>query len=343
MLGGQVVQLGAVDVDVVELPLVVVEVAPAADRRVGGDGLPAVVPDAARPEHRVELGLPLARGRRVVEAVAHAHAVEVALGVALDRGGRLDAQGVEHGRHQVDRVVVLLADLALGLHPGRPRDDARVGRAAVELVALPHLEGRVEGHRPPVGVVVVGLRAAELVEHREVGVDVVGDAVHEQHLVDRPVRAALAAGPVVGDDDDHGVLALAGLLEVVEQPPDLRVGVRQEARRRPRPSARTGASRRPRACPRAGWCRPARTAGPRGRCGSAGCRSGSSAAARCSAGRCPSRSAGPGWSRASPRSPRRSGRRTSRSTPWGRGAARGRRPGRSRGRRACPGRRPSRP
>ena len=57
LLGGEVVQLGAVDVDVVELPLVLVEVAPAADRRVGGDGLPAVVPDAARPEHRVELRL----------------------------------------------------------------------------------------------------------------------------------------------------------------------------------------------------------------------------------------------------------------------------------------------
>ena len=46
-------------------------------------------------------------------------------------------------------------------------------------------------------------------------------------LVDRPVRAALAAGAVVGDQDDHRVLALAGLLEVVEQPPDLVVGVRR--------------------------------------------------------------------------------------------------------------------
>ena len=58
VLGREVVQLGAVDVGVVELPLVVVEVAPAAERRVGGDGLPAVVPDAAGAEHRVELRLP---------------------------------------------------------------------------------------------------------------------------------------------------------------------------------------------------------------------------------------------------------------------------------------------
>src|SRR4051795_10787753 len=57
LLGGHVVELGAVDVDVVELPGVLVEFAPATQRRVGGDGLPAVVPDAARAQHREELRL----------------------------------------------------------------------------------------------------------------------------------------------------------------------------------------------------------------------------------------------------------------------------------------------
>ena len=52
--------------------------------------------------------------------------------------------------------------------------------------------------------------------------------LNELHLVDRAVRAALAAGAVVGDEDDERVLALAGLLEVVEQAPDLVVGVREE-------------------------------------------------------------------------------------------------------------------
>ena len=87
------------------------------------------------------------------------------LRVPLDRLRRLDAEDVEDRRHEVDRVVVLVADLAAGLRPGRPRDDARVARAAVELVALPHLERRVERHRPAVRVVVVRLRAAELVDH----------------------------------------------------------------------------------------------------------------------------------------------------------------------------------
>ena len=37
-----------------------------------------------------------------------------ALGVALDRLRGLDAEDVENRRHDVDRVVVLVADLAAG-------------------------------------------------------------------------------------------------------------------------------------------------------------------------------------------------------------------------------------
>ena len=65
---------------------------------------------------------------------------------------------------------------------------------------------------------------------REVLGEIVGHAVGELHLVDRAVRAALAAGAVVGDDDDHRVLELLVRLEVVEQPPDVVVGVSEEAR-----------------------------------------------------------------------------------------------------------------
>ncbi len=152
-----------------------------------------------------------------------------ALGVPLDRLGRLDVERVEDRRDEVDRVVVLLADLTARLHAGRPGDDARVARAAVELVALPHLERRVERHRPAVRVVVVGLRAAELVEHRQVRLDRVRNAVRELHLVDRAVRAALARRAVVGDEHHDRVLAPAELLEKAEQAADLVVGVAEEA------------------------------------------------------------------------------------------------------------------
>ena len=114
-LGGQVVQLRAVDVGVVELPLVVVEVAPPAERRMGRDGLPPVVPDRALAEHRVELRRARPLSRSVVEAVPHADAVEVALDVSLDGLGSLDTEAVEDRRDDVDRVVVLLPDLAPGL------------------------------------------------------------------------------------------------------------------------------------------------------------------------------------------------------------------------------------
>jgi hypothetical protein len=78
--------------------------------------------------------------------------------------------------------------------------------------------------------VVVGARAAELVEERQVLLDPVGEAVEELVLVHRAARPALAGGAVVGDEHDHRVVELAARLEVVEQPPDLVVGVAQEAR-----------------------------------------------------------------------------------------------------------------
>ena len=194
-----------------------------------GDRLPAVVPDRAGAQHRVELGLAGARDAGRVEAVAHRDALDGDLRHALDRLGLLDAEAVQQRGDDVDGVVVLVADLAARAHAGGPGDDARVGGAAVERVALPHLERGVERHRPPGRVVVVGLGAAQLVQHGQVGGQVVRDAVHELALVDRAVRAALAAGPVVRHDHHDRVLQLVDLLHVVQQPADLVVRVGQEA------------------------------------------------------------------------------------------------------------------
>src|SRR2546427_1870823 len=124
--------------------------APAGDRGVVRDGLPAIVPDRPGAEHGVELRRPRRRRIGGFEAGAHAHTVEAALDVTLDRFRGLHAEYVEDRWDDVDRVVVLVADLTPGLQTGRPRHDARVARAAVELVALPHLERRVEGHRPAI-------------------------------------------------------------------------------------------------------------------------------------------------------------------------------------------------
>src|SRR6476620_1465458 len=56
--------------------------------------------------------------------------------------------------------------------------------------------------RAAIRVVVVGPGAAELLEVRESFLDRVREAVRELHLVHRPVRATLARGAVVGDEDD---------------------------------------------------------------------------------------------------------------------------------------------
>ena len=95
--------------------------------------------------------------------------------------------------------------------------------------ALPVRERRVEGPGPAGVVVVVGRRPAELVDALQVLLDRVGDVVEELVLVEGAVRAALAARAVVGDDHDDRVVELARLLEVVEEPPDLVVGVGDEA------------------------------------------------------------------------------------------------------------------
>ena len=228
MLGRQVVHLGGVLVGVVELPAVVGEVAPAGDRRVDAHRLPALVPDRPRPQHREE---PRLLGRRHVVALegrAEAHALQRDLGEALDHLRQLHPDAVVDGGHQVGGVGELVPQLAPGLDLPGPGDDQRVGHAPLEVVALPHLERGVERPRPAHRVVVVGRRRAQLLEVLQILLDLVGDAVEELVLVDRPVGAALAAGAVVGDQHDDGVLELPGRLQEVEQPPDLVVGVGQE-------------------------------------------------------------------------------------------------------------------
>ena len=218
-------------VGVEQLPLLLVEVAPGLGRRRHGRrGLPPLVPDRPGPEHRVELRLLLRRRVGVVEAVAEADPLDRVLRVAVHHVGHLDAHGLQERRHDVDRVGVLPPERADVLDLRRPGHDQRVGGAALEVrVALPHLERRVERPRPPGRVVVVGLRAAELVEQLQVLLGGVGDAVEELVLVDRPVRPAFARRAVVGDQHDDRVLELPAVLQVVEQPPELVVEVAQEA------------------------------------------------------------------------------------------------------------------
>ena len=128
--------------------------------------------------------------------------------------------------------------------PLRPADDERVrGPAAVGL-ALPAPKRRVARERPAPRVVVEVLRPADLVDRREAVLERLLRVVEELRLVRRAGRAALGARAVVRDHHDQRVLELADALQVVEQPPDVMVGVAEEARRTPPSSARTGGAGR---------------------------------------------------------------------------------------------------
>jgi hypothetical protein len=135
------------------------------------------------------------------------------------------AVGAAASSHDVGAVVVLVADLALGGDAGGPVDDERVADAALVDVALEHPVRRGERGRPAGRVVVVGVRAAEPVDHGQVLLEVVGVATEDLALVDRAVRRALARRAVVGAVEDDRVVELPGLLEVVDDAAHLGVGV----------------------------------------------------------------------------------------------------------------------
>ena len=111
-------------------------------------------------------------------------------------------------------------------------DGARPGATEVGGDLLGPLKRGIHGQRPAHRVVVVRRRRAELVDvggHELVGLEV-GRTVERDDLVERAGRCPLGAGPVVPNDQvDEGVIEDAELLERLHEPPDLMVGVLEEA------------------------------------------------------------------------------------------------------------------
>ena len=200
-LGGQVVGLGGILLDVVELPVVPgdhIRRRGAAqfprERRRGRARHPSVVIDGAVAEHlEILRGVPGGRvGVRLVPRVRHAHAFDRALLDAVDRVGRRDAGRFEDGRHDVDDMVELAADAADVVDVAGPRHGHALGRAAEVRRHLLHpLERRV--HRPrPAGRKVreSPVRSPELVPE-ELVLDRHGNAIEGGELVRRAVEHAL--------------------------------------------------------------------------------------------------------------------------------------------------------
>ena len=189
--------------------------------------------DGPAAEHLEVLGAVAAGriGASGAEQVAEAGALERRLDHAAQLGGWLDAEQVE----QVGSTSMAWANWWRSSprrgDAGRPAHDARIGDAALVHLSLPTPERRVARHRPAPRVVVVGARAAQLVDAGTQLPAAGGLAVPDAGVVDRPLLTAFGAGAVVGQGDDEGVLGLSELVDEVEHPADLLVGVGKEARR----------------------------------------------------------------------------------------------------------------
>ncbi len=179
-------------------------------------------------EHLEVLRVAAGLGGSVVQRVGEADSVQGRLGDAADRRGRLDAQQVQDRGHHVDDVRVLGADLAPGRDPPRPADDERVAGPAPVGLPLPPAERRVPGPGPAPRVVVEVLGPADLIDQLEAFLQRLLGVVEELRLVGGAGGPALGAGAVVGDDHDQGVVQLAEPAQVLDQPPDLMIGVGQE-------------------------------------------------------------------------------------------------------------------
>ncbi len=95
-----------------------------------------------------------------------------------DRYRRGQPSDLQQGRDDVNKVVVLCSQLAFTFDLPRPRDNQRIGVAAVMRILLPALQWRIACHRPAHRIVRIGIRATELVEQ-------------SQHFLDR-VRVIVA-------------------------------------------------------------------------------------------------------------------------------------------------------
>ena len=114
--------------------------------------------------------------------------------------------GFQDRRRDVNDVMELRTDLALGLDALRPVHDRAVARAApVRRDLLGPLIRRIHRMRPADRVVVVGVRSAEVVDLALQELDRLDcrHAVQHRHFVEAAVQRSFGRGAVVADDVDR--------------------------------------------------------------------------------------------------------------------------------------------
>ena len=235
---GEVLGLREILVEVVELPLVLVErvfggLAPADPRQSfrRGVGHPAVVVDALVGDHLEILGAMVFVGVGAVERRKQARTVEGHLFDTADDRGHRQVRRRQDGRDDVGDMGELRTQPTGVLDARRPRHHHRgAGAAQMRGDLLVPLIGRVHRMRPAVGEVVLEPPAAEVVDVLDHEVFAVVDPIAEgDDLAGHSTTGRiLGAGPVIAlDVDDQGVVELAEFLDRIDQAPYLMIAVRQ--------------------------------------------------------------------------------------------------------------------
>ena len=177
-------------------------------------------------------------GLRILKGVEEAGAVHWLLLDPIDCFRLREANSLEDGGANVDAVGELRAQIAVGLDAVRPGDDHRVARPTqVTRHLLAPLERRIVGMGPGRGevrrrvIAPPALDAAVLLDELQLLLGIEHEAVEEGHLVERAGERPFHAGAVVTPDvEDEGIVQVTHLLDRVEQPAGVPVGVLGEAR-----------------------------------------------------------------------------------------------------------------
>src|SRR2546421_1836060 len=115
-------------------------------------------------KHLEVLGGVISRRFGIIKGIGEANTLDGRLGNTFNDRWRLNAKRFEHRGYHVDGVSVLRADFTLCRDAFGPVDDERVTDTAAVGLALPAAEWCIACPGPAPGVVVEGLRPAQLVQ-----------------------------------------------------------------------------------------------------------------------------------------------------------------------------------
>jgi len=134
MLRGQVTAFGKIGINVVKLPIVVIE---GSVWLVKSDRFPTLFPDGAMSPHLVILNLFLRRCRRVSKSVGHTHPFDGQLWDSLIYRRGFYTEYFEDRWYDVHHVMILVSDGAFIFDTFRPGDNERIANpAAVRILFI---------------------------------------------------------------------------------------------------------------------------------------------------------------------------------------------------------------